>query len=161
MGRKSLPTEIKRLKGTLRQCRVNPKEPQPNCPIGAPPEYMSERAKEVWYNTISFLPKGVITMCDTATLETYCNMCALREQLQTQINEEGAVMKSKNEVSAKFRALKDVQQAINQAGSELGLTPASRQKVAQGYGDPTNDDDFTLDMFAQAAVPNVENHGNS
>ncbi len=162
MGRKALPTEIKRLKGTLRPCRENPDEPKPDCPIGDPPDYMSDRAKEIWHNTVGYLPKGVITMCDTAVLETYCNMCALREELQQKVNAEGAVMRMKNEVTATFRALKDVQLAINSAGAELGLTPASRQKVAQGYGDPTNDDDFTMDMFAQATAPEqVDKHGNA
>ncbi len=147
MGRKPVPTEIKRLKGTLRPCRTNPNEPVPTSEIGDPPEYMSDRAKEIWQNVVTYLPKGVVTACDTGVLETYCNMSAVREDLQRVVNEKGAVMQYKNEISAYFNALDKANKAIAQAGAELGLTPASRQKVSQGYGDPTNDDDFTLDMF--------------
>ncbi len=147
MGRTPLPTEIKRLKGTLRPCRTNPKEPVPTELIGDPPEYMSDRAKEIWFNVVQYLPKGVITACDSGVLETYCNMSALREELQRIVNEKGAVLAYKNEISAHFNALDKANKAIAQAGSELGLTPASRQKVSQGYGDPTNDDEFTIDMF--------------
>lgn len=158
MGRNPLPSEIKRLKGTLRPCRENKLEPQPNTPIGDPPEYMSDRAKEIWYNTVGYMPPGVITMCDTAILETYCNNCALREELQKKVN-DGAVTYG-TKVAAEFRALKDVQMAIMQAGSQLGLTPAARQKVAQGYGDPTNNDDSTLDLFAQYEAMEVV-HGHA
>lgn len=146
MGRNPLPSEIKRLKGTLRPCRENKLEPQPDTPIGDPPDYLEDRAKAIWQNTLRYMPPGVITMCDTAILETYCSMCALREKLQKKVNEGSVTYGTK--VAPEFRALKDVQTAIMQAGSQLGLTPAARQKVAQGFGDPTNNDEFTMDMFA-------------
>ena len=147
MARNPLPSDLKRLKGTLRPCRENRLEPRPEDPIGDPPAYLEPRAQEIWRNVLSYMPKGVITMCDSAILETYCNMCALREKLQTKINKEGVTMDLSGKVSPAFRALKDVQMAIMQSGSQLGLTPSSRQKVAQGYGDPTNDDDSTGDLF--------------
>ena len=147
MGRKALPTEIKRLKGTLQPCRTNPKEPRPDNPIGDPPAYMSERAKEIWYATVGYMPPGVLTACDTAVLETFCNMSALRETLQRQVNEAGAVASYKNEVAAAFNALVKCNADIAKAASELGLTPSARTKVAQGFGDPTKSDEFTLDMF--------------
>ena len=60
MGRKALPTEVKRLKGTLRPCRVNPLEPKPTDDIGDQPEYMSERAQHFWHEVLKSMPKGVV-----------------------------------------------------------------------------------------------------
>lgn len=149
MGRKPLPTEIKRLKGTLRLCRTNPDEPQPSALIGDPPEYMDERAKEIWRQTVHFLPRGVVTMCDTGVLETFCNMCSVREKLQKKVNKEGAVSLYSAEINPAFNALVKCNNDIAKAASELGLTPSARQKVAQGYGDAADPDNETLDMFGE------------
>lgn len=146
MGRKALPTEVKRLKGTLRPCRTNPFEPKPTDDIGEPPEYMSARAKEFWRETLKNMPKGVVKKCDSAVFESFCNALAMREKLQTMVDKYGAVESGK--VSGALNALMKVEALLAKTGSELGLTPSSRQKVAQGYGDPTNPDDFTMDMFA-------------
>lgn len=146
MGRKALPTEVKRLKGTLRPCRVNPLEPKPTDDIGDPPEYMSERAQHFWYEVLKNMPKGVVKKCDSAIFESFCNALAMREKLQKMVDKYGAVDSGK--VSGALNALMKVEALLAKTGSELGLTPSSRQKVAQGYGDPTNPDDFTMDMFA-------------
>lgn len=146
MGRKALPTEVKRLKGTLRPCRVNPLEPKPTDDIGDPPPYMSELAKKHWHQTLKNLPKGVIKKCDSAIFESFCNACAMREMLQQKVDKYG--MASDSKVSGWFNALMKAEALLAKTGSELGLSPSSRQKVAQGYGDPTNPDDFTMDMFA-------------
>lgn len=148
MGRKPLPTAIKELKGTLRPCRVNPLEPKPTEGIGEPPDYMSDRAKEIWRRVLSFLPKGVVTACDQGVLETYCNFCAQRERLQKLVDSDGATVSS-TEVAATFNALVKCEQVIAKSGSELGLTPAARQKVAQGYGDASDPDNDTLDLFGE------------
>lgn len=47
-GRKLLPVAIKKIKGTLQKCRINPSEPKPVGKLCMPPEYMSETAKEAW-----------------------------------------------------------------------------------------------------------------
>lgn len=147
MGRKALPTEVKRLKGTLRPCRVNPNEPTPTNDIGEPPPYLCDRAKEFWHTTLKNIPPGVIKKCDSAVFESFCNALAMREKIQTQVDRFGMV--SAGKVSGYLNALMKVEALLAKAGSELGLTPSSRQKVAQGYGDPTNPDGFTIDMFAE------------
>ena len=70
----------------------------------------------------------------------------MREKLQTMVDKYGAVESGK--VSGALNALMKVEALLAKTGSELGLTPSSWQKVAQGYGDPTNLDEFTMDMFA-------------
>lgn len=147
MGRKPLPTEVKRLKGTLRPCRANPLEPKPTGEIGDPLEYMTERAKEFWYNVLKNTPAGVITACDAPVLESYCNALAMREKVQQEVDRLGMV--SAGKVSGQLNALMKIEALLAKTGSELGLTPSSRQKVAQGYGDPSNPDDFTMDMFVE------------
>lgn len=148
MGRKPLPTAIKELKGTLRPCRTNPFEPKPNTEIGDPPDYMSDRAKEIWHRVVTFLPKGVVTACDQGVLETYCNFCAQREILQQLVDKSGATA-SATEVAAAFNALVKCEQVIAKSGSELGLTPSARSKVAQGFGDAADPDNDTLDLFGE------------
>ena len=86
MGRKALPTEVKRLKGTLRPCRTNPFEPKPADDIGDPLEYMSARAKEFWRETLKNLPKGVVKKCDSAIFESFCKALAMREKLQAKVD---------------------------------------------------------------------------
>ena len=135
------------MKGTLRPCRTNAAEPRPSAEIGDPPAYMSERAKEIWYTTVHYLPRGVVTMCDTGILETFCNMSAVREQLQAKVNKEGAVGVYSNEINAAFNALVKCESVIAKSASELGLTPSARQKVAQGFGDTADPDNVTLDLF--------------
>lgn len=146
MGRKALPTEVKRLKGTLRPCRMNPLEPKPTDDIGDPPAYMNELAQKYWRQVLKTIPKGVVKKCDSAVFESFCNALAMREKLQKSVDKYGMV--SENKVSGHLNALMKVEALLSKTGSELGLTPSSRQKVAQGYGDPTNPDDFTVDMFA-------------
>lgn len=82
MGRKALPTKVKRLKGTLWPCRTNPFEPKPTDDIGDPPECMSARAKEFWCETLKNMPKGVLKKCDSAIFESFCNALGMREKLQ-------------------------------------------------------------------------------
>lgn len=145
MGRKALPTEVKKLKGTLRPCRVNPHEPRPEGELGDPPEYMSDRAKEFWYSTLKNITPGVLKACDSAVFESFCNALAMREKIQKEVDRVGMVYSGK--VSGHLNALMKIEALLAKAGSEIGLTPSSRQKVAQGYGDPTNPDGFTMDMF--------------
>ena len=106
---------------------------------------MTERAKEFWRNVLKNTPPGVITACDAPVLESYCNALAMREAAQQRVDRYGMTCAGK--VSAELRALALIEGLISRSGSELGLSPAARQKVAQGFGDPTNPDGFTIDMF--------------
>ena len=59
-GRKPLPTEVKRIKGTLQKSRTRP-EPQPEGTLSEPPAYMSETAKEAWHYALQHAPVGLLT----------------------------------------------------------------------------------------------------
>ncbi len=60
-GRKPLPVAIKKIKGTLQKCRTNPHEPRPDGQLGAPPEYMSDIAKEAWTYAVENAPLGLFS----------------------------------------------------------------------------------------------------
>ena len=65
-GRKPIPTEIKRKKGTLKRCRTNPAEPKPGPANSEPPEFMAMASKslmsrgQVYRNSI-FIPRTAST----------------------------------------------------------------------------------------------------
>ena len=70
-GRKPLPTEIKKLRGTLQKCRTNPHEPQPQGDLVAPPEYMSDGAKQAWRYAIDSAPEHLLRKLDMSVLEVW------------------------------------------------------------------------------------------
>ena len=134
MGRKALPTEVKRLKGTLRPCRTNPFEPKPTDAIRAPPTYMSAHASQFCPATMTKLPTAVSKTSDSTLLRLFCNALAMREKLQAMVDKYGAVESGK--VSGALNALMKVEALLAKTGSELGLTPSSRQRSLRGTAIP-------------------------
>ena len=102
-GRKPLPTEIKKLRGTLQKCRTNPHEPQPQGDLVAPPEYMSDGAKQAWRYAIDSAPEHLLRKLDMSVLEVWS--CAADLYRKAQIMTKAAV--------------------------EMGFTPASRSRITQ------------------------------
>lgn len=70
-GRKPLPTEVKRLKGTLQKCRTNPHEPQPTGELMEPPAYMTEGAKSAWRYALECAPPQLLRRLDMSVLEVW------------------------------------------------------------------------------------------
>ena len=73
MARPRKPTALKKLRGTLRKCRVNPNEWTP--PVGAPemPATFKRDARREWLRVVPMLlDAGLISNYDGSTLEAYC-----------------------------------------------------------------------------------------
>ena len=85
-GRKPLPTAIKKLKGTLQKCRINPHEPQPAGDLVDPPEYMAEGAQQAWRYAITNSPPGLSSALDGAVLERWANCSGLYREALALIN---------------------------------------------------------------------------
>jgi P27 family predicted phage terminase small subunit len=132
-GRTPKPTEMKRLAGTLRKHRQNLDEPQPEAGTPEPPEDLDTRALGAW-NYFAPILAGcrVLTLADRETLACYCLAVGRRSQAEEELAKTGPVVKS----PAGFAVLNPWLSVSNKAleqllrfGAELGLSPASRQRV--------------------------------
>jgi P27 family predicted phage terminase small subunit len=133
-GRKPLPTEVKRLKGTLQKCRSNPLEPQPEGDLVEPPEYMTEGAKSAWSYALECAPPQLLRRLDMSVLEIWACAADLYRQAQAGISETGLLVKAPLTgvpIQSPYLAIANKQaQIMTRAAIEMGFTPASRSRVS-------------------------------
>jgi phage terminase small subunit len=117
-----LPTEIKRLRGTLQPCHTNPHEPKPTAPLGEPPTYLQKDEKSFWRELARITVAGVLTQQDRVCVEVLCQIMAKLRRRETLSNAERA--------------------QLTTLLGKLGLTPSDRAKVSVA---PPSDqaDDFS------------------
>lgn len=126
----SVPTALKRLKGTDQPCRTNDMEPEPSTEIVKPP--LSESASEKWDEIVKVLQDcKVMTAADQDTLAHYCESWVLlqnayKECLQNSIIYDEHGIPQMNPI---HRMQQQYFKQTLDAARELGLTPASRTKV--------------------------------
>ena len=143
-GRKPLPTAIKKVKGTLQKCRINPHEPKPDGDLVEPPQYMTEGAMAAWHYALECAPAGLLKKLDMSILETWANAADLYRKAQAGLNKTGLLMKAHNTgvpMQSPYLAIANKQaQIMTKAATEMGFTPASRSRVsvAQHVSDEHN-----------------------
>ena len=134
-GRKPLPTEVKRIKGTLQKSRTQP-EPQPEGTLNEPPAYMAETAKEAWHYAIEHAPLGLLTALDGAVLERWANCAGMYREALGKINQAGVsamLIKAPNGAlrrSPLMDVIRDLAAEMKGYEAEMGFTPAARTRVA-------------------------------
>ena len=134
-GRKPVPTEIKKIKGTLQKCRNRRPQPQPGGFLGDPPDYMSDSAKEAWRYAIANAPPGLLTALDAAVLERWANCASLYREALGKINRAGVsgmLIKAPNGTlrrSPLMDVIRDLATEMKGYETEMGFTPASRSRV--------------------------------
>lgn len=134
-GRKPLPAAIKKVKGTLQKCRINPHEPRPPRLLGEPPDYMSDVAKEAWRYAIENAPLGLLSSLDAAVLERWANCAGLYREALAKINRAGVagmIIKTPSGIlrrSPLMDVIRDLALEMKGYESEMGFTPASRSRV--------------------------------
>src|SRR6516165_11465279 len=71
-GTKPKPTEIKKMAGTLRPCRL-PSDPEPVAlgAIQGPPGHFSARQREIWQQTLANAPRNLWRAVDAGVLTGY------------------------------------------------------------------------------------------
>ncbi len=135
-GRKPLPTTVKKIKGTLQKCRINPREPKPVGDLVEPPAYMSEGAKEAWHYAVANSPSGLLSALDGAVLERWANCSGMYREVLAKINQSGIsgmLMKTPSGIlrrSPLMDVIRDLAMEMKGYETELGFTPASRSRVA-------------------------------
>lgn len=150
-GRKPLPAAVKKVKGTLQKCRINPHEPRPTGKLGEPPDYMSDTAKEAWRYAIENAPPGLLSSLDAAVLERWSNCAGLYREALAKINRAGVagmIIKTPSGIlrrSPLMDVIRDLALEMKSYESEMGFTPASRSRV-QIAQEPTSAHDPWSDI---------------
>jgi len=118
-GRKSAPTELKLLKGrTSHALPPNKAAPVPVGEIGNPPNWLSSKARRKWRTILGAMRHtGVYTAIDVDTLAAYCETATLLGELWAPSDRS-------------LKAIVDCTNLMCRLAAELGLTPASRTKLA-------------------------------
>ena len=141
-GQNRLPTRLKRLRGTLRKSRLNPKEPRLKLFLPNPPPWLSGRARD-YYARLGAIAEiaAVITKADGDALGLAA--IALEELVEADaiIRQEGAVLRrttANGEVMYRHPATTqraDAWRRFRDALRAFGLDPQSRSGVAALVGD--------------------------
>jgi P27 family predicted phage terminase small subunit len=109
-------------------------EPLPRSPLGPPPEFLSEEAREVWAHLQNVMPLGLIASCDLPIMSAYCNAVALHRHAVIQMRETGGAVIRNHDgdlVKNSWLFVQDRQALLTlRLASELGLTPTARASMA-------------------------------
>lgn len=146
-GRKRKPDQLKLVEGTARPDRMNPDAPPANRGLASPPEWLSERAVEIFQNLSVILdgmgiasPDDVHALALLASRQEEIEICtAVIEdggRTYAQMNDDGSVkmMRARPEVAMRNEAMRHAQSLL----TDFGLTPAARSKVSAGKAPEEN-----------------------
>ncbi|MEN3213599.1 P27 family phage terminase small subunit [Methylorubrum populi] len=136
-GRKRKPDALKQLAGTAQPCRMNPDAPIAREGEAEAPEWLSERAAEIFGELTTITGgMGISSPDDTAMLALLASrleeveVCtAVIEDLgRVYISESktGTMVRGRPEVAMRNEAMRHAQSLL----SEFGLSPAARSKVS-------------------------------
>ena len=145
MARKRKPDHLKIVSGTAQKCRMNAKAPPANTDLPSPPEWLSERATEIFYEYSAYLSgMRVLSFEDSGTLSLLASrleeveICTgiIEDIGRTYTTNNGEIYRTRPEVAMRNEAMRQSQSLL----SECGLTPAARSKVS--VKDKKNDNAF-------------------
>lgn len=134
-GRPRKPTAVKKLQGTLQPCRTNELEPMPSHALKsvAVPDYLSDKAKEIWLFAVSQAPEAMLTSLDFAVMAQWADTMAKIIECEEIIKREGlTIIDDKTGLSKPHPIAKwqdTLKYTLKGYLTELGFTPASRSKV--------------------------------
>lgn len=134
-GRPRKPTAVKKLQGTLQPCRTNELEPMPSHALKsvAVPDYLSDKAKEIWLFAIEQAPEAMLTGLDFSVMAQWADTMAKIIECEEIIKREGlTIIDDKTGLSKPHPIAKwqdTLKYTLKGYLTELGFTPASRSKV--------------------------------
>lgn len=133
-GRKPKPTAMRRLNGNPGKRGYNHAEPIPPGDLPTCPEHLSPRARDEWDRLIGPLHgMGVVTTIDRAALAAYCQAYGRWAEAEERLKETPLLLKTPSGYVQQSPWLSVVNRQMEIMGrymAELGLTPASRSRVA-------------------------------
>ena len=150
-GRKPLPTEVKKKKGTLQKCRTREDEvkPEPLMEVPPAPEWLSKPGKDEWARVAAHLVENnLMASCDLAMLAMYCNEIAVYIESEEQLRKNSRMIAYKDEkgkvkhaqqVPLQIIARKSLESAMKLA-AEFGFSPSSRTRIGSMEQKSAGDD---------------------
>lgn len=139
-GRKNTPTLVTELRGNPGK-RPLPEEIYVERNIGDAPAWFNSEQLAAWNHIIDNAPEGLIKFIDESTLIAHCCAVAQHKEATLMIGREGAVVEASQGGTKKsdwFNVQAKCVEQIIKTSSEMGLTPASRSKVAASKGKSAN-----------------------
>ncbi len=143
-GRKTLPTEVKKLNGTLRKSRTNTNELKPTLVIDYPsaPLILNDYAVSVWNKTIPELRTlGVLSNIDMELITAYCIEMGRYNEAQDLIKKNGSPITKAPSGYAMIHPWYTIsRQSLKSAveiGSMFGITPSARARVQTNNNKPS------------------------
>ena len=154
-GRKKIPTELKKARGTLRKSREldNPMEVAKVSGVPVAPKWLSEIGKEQYNLVVKQLNDlGMLYQVDLKLIEAYSNSMALHIEAEQELRRVGRVMVYRDDENRpKHSQIVPLQtiskQALDQAikiASHFGLTPSSRTKISAPAKLEIKDNEFNF-----------------
>ncbi len=133
MGRKPLPSNVKRFKGTNRADRDNKNEAKPPPKIPEPPDHLSKLALIEWGRVSNLLLKlGLMSDLDMSCLAAYCQAYSRWAEAEELLKTEKLVIETKsgNIIQNPLVGIanKSMERMIK-CLVEFGMSPSSRSKV--------------------------------
>lgn len=133
-GRKPVPTEVKKLKGTLQPCRTNKREPKLEVSSIPPPSFLGEIAKQEWLRMVPLLTTmGVLTEADGSALAVYCVQYERFVTAENYLKNSELIITTTNgnEIQNTMLGISNrAAELMRKFLTEFGLTPSSRTKVS-------------------------------
>ena len=152
-GTKPKPTEIKKMAGTLRPCRL-PSGPEPVAlgAIQGPPGHFSARQREVWQQTLADAPRNLWRAADAGMLAGYVLGLSLLETANIEQQKLDAsnlnplLVTGHRGVTAPSPYLRIIRlgaEMVARFGAELGMSPSSRSSLSADGALPTPNKDWS------------------
>ena len=140
-GRKKLPTELKKMKGTMQKCRTLENEMSVDLCVEIPasPDWLSPIGKEEWTKiTKQLFNLNMLHQVDLKFIEAYVNEIAIYIECEKQLRETGRVDEFMNSEGELIRRqakplVKMKNDALNNAlklASQFGITPSARASIS-------------------------------
>jgi P27 family predicted phage terminase small subunit len=154
-GRKKIPTEIKKVRGTLRKGREldNPMQVSPVENLPAAPKWLSVIGKEQFDIVVLQLRDlGMLYSIDLKLIEAYANAISLHIECEQTLREVGRVQVYRDEEGrpkhSQIVPLQSVsKQALDQAlklAVNFGITPSARTKISAPAKLEIKDNEFNF-----------------
>ena len=154
-GRKKIPTEIKKARGTLRKSREldNPMEVAKVSGVPVAPKWLSKIGKEQFNLVVKQLNDlSMLFQVDLKLIESYANLMALHIESEQELRRVGRIMVYKDdEGRPKHSQIVPLQtiskQSLDQAikiAAHFGLTPSSRTKISAPSKLEIKDNEFNF-----------------
>ena len=140
-GRKKIPTQLKKIQGTIRKCREVENEMQVDlCPeIPTAPAWLSELGKTEWDKvTKQLFTLQMLHVVDLKLVEAYCNEMSLYIECEQALREGGRIDEFFNvEGDIVRRQAKPLMKMKNDAlanalklATQFGITPVARANIS-------------------------------